>query len=248
MLVQSNPVSRLVSIIESAGSISPNARLKEVWAKTLGCEPSDTAEVLRLMGELILLAGKAKKAVLDIENIDVNLYVAPFKGVEALLSNMNFDKRWHEVATLVDPQTLMALKFAADLLKREGVGSFELSDTQVDELMTKLDEILDRVLKSSLPTKLKQLFARNLEQLRQTLISLKISGVEGVEQEIDRALGSAFRHTAELKEIASQSEENAAVIKDYFGVLSNINETITFGQNLAMIAAPVTPLLVAIFS
>lgn len=248
MLVQTNPVSRLVSILESAGSLSPHARLRQVWAESLGCEPSDTPELLRLYGELIQLAGSAKKAVQDIDNIDVNLYVTPFSGVEALLSNINFEKPWHEVSALVDSKTLMALRFAADLLKREGVGSTQLSDTQLEELMTKLDEILGRVLESSLPTKLMQLFANNLEQLRRALISLKISGVEGVEHEIDRALGSAFRHTAELKEAANQSEENAAVIRDYFSVMSNINEVITLAQNLAMIAAPATPLLAAIFS
>lgn len=248
MLVQSNPVSRLVSILEAASAFHINTPMRTVWAKTLGCEPNDTGEILRLVGELIKLAGQAKQAVLDVENVDQSLYVAPFRNVENLLSTMNFDKRWHEVSKLVEPPILMALRFAADLLKREGVASFQLSDSQVEELMSKLDAILERILATDLPPKLKLLFARNLEQLRQALICLKISGVEGVEQELDRAIGSAFRHTAELKEIASQSEEKAAVLRDYFGVMSNINETITFGQNLATIAAPVTPLLLAIFS
>lgn len=247
--MQNNPVGRLVSILENAHSGSnPNARMRDVWARVLGCEPKDTAEILRLVGELIRLASQAKMAVLALDNIDESLYLPPFNGVESLLSTMNFDKRWHEVASFVDAQTIMALKFAADLLKREGRNSIQLSDAQVADLMSMLDEILARVLASELPQKLKQLFARNLEQLRQALISLRISGVEAVEQEIDRAMGSVFRHTEELREVANENEANASVIKDYFSVLSNINETITFGQNLALLAAPAAPLLAAIFS
>lgn len=243
MLVQTNPVSRLVSLLEKAVPTAGATTVRHVWAKTLGCEPSDTAELLRLVGSLIALTCEAKAAVLAVENIDEQLYIAPFKPVESLLSNMNFDRKWADVAGGLSPQTMIGLKFAADLLKREGVGSIELSDDQVSELISKLAEILQRAMDSELPENLKRLFVRNLEELRRALLCLQISGPEGVEQELDRAVGSILRYSKQMKETASENDGNESIIKDYFALMGNINEAVAFAQNAPWLAAAVTPYL-----
>jgi len=77
-----------------------------------------------------------------------------------------------------------------------------------------------------------------LEQLRRALLGFRISGAEGIEQEIDRALGSLLRHKQEVQDAAEGNDESAAVVKDYFGLVAKFNEAVTFGQNLMLLAAP----------
>ena len=243
MLVQNNPVSRLVAVLEKARPIAGATSLRNVWATTFGCEPSDTAELLRLVGSLIALAAEAKAAVQAVDNIDEQLYLAPFKPVENVLSNMNFERKWADVSLELSPQTMVGLKFAADLLKREGISAVEISDDRVNELISTLAEVLERAMDSELPDNLKRLFVRNLEELRRALLCLQISGPDGVEQEIDRAMGSILRYSQQLKDIASENGENESIIRDDFALMGNINEMVSFAQNAPWLAAAVTPYL-----
>jgi len=138
---------------------------------------------------------------------------------------------------------MVGLKFAADLLKREGISAVEISDDRVNELISTLAEVLERAMDSELPDNLKRLFVRNLEELRRALLCLQISGPDGVEQEIDRAMGSILRYSQQLKDIASENGENESIIRDYFALMGNINEMVSFAQNAPWLAAAVTPYL-----
>lgn len=243
MIVQNNPVSRLVSVLEKASANPPASTLRQVWAKALGCEPKENAELLRLFGSLIALTGAAKAAVLDVEDINEQLYLSPFKAVENLLSNMNFDRRWSDVSGVLSPQTMIALKFAADLLKREGSAGVDLEDDKIKGLIETLDEVLQRVLDSELPANLKRLFMRNLEELRRSLLCIQISGPEGIEEEIERSLGSILRHSEQVKEAVRVNEDNVRTVSKVFEVIGELNDLVAFAQNTAMLTAPVIPLL-----
>lgn len=242
MEVQNNPAGRLHDILTAATKANTNSPLRVVWGQALGCGNQDSAELMRLWSELIGLTREAKAAIKNLEDLDETLFLAPFTNIEALLTKVNFDQRWNEVKAYLNPETMLGLRYGADRLKREGGGTTQLNIDQVTTLTGELDTILERVLDSDLPHKLKQLFVRNLEQLRQALLCLRLSGAEGLEQEIDRVLGSLLRHKDDLAE-AAEDGQNKKLIKDLFGLLSNFNETVTSGQNMLMLAGPVIALL-----
>lgn len=238
MEIQNNTVGRLHQVLEAALKGNPNSPLRVVWAQALGCEPDNAAELLRLYSELIRLTHSAKHDLSQLDDLDEQLYLAPFKKVEAMLGKISFDLRWHEVKGHLDATTMLGLKYGADRLKREGGATAHLNNGQVATFISDLEKLLADVLASDLPDKLRLLFVKNLEQLRQALIGLRLSGAEGIEQEIDRALGSLFRHGPELTAAAEANPDNSKIITDYFGLISKFNDAVTFGQNLIVIGGP----------
>ncbi|MNJ57615.1 hypothetical protein D3C77_532110 [compost metagenome] len=111
-----------------------------------------------------------------------------------------------------------------------------MSTEQAVDFIEKLDTLLRDCLNSNLPETLQKLFQSNLESLRRALISYKISGIQGIEDEVDRVVGAMTRHSSEIRD---QTEETSkGFMNSFFELVGNINESIQLAETAAKLSGP----------
>ena len=234
--VRNNPAGRLYDLIYAARQQPPSNTIRAVWAEVFGINPMDTILLLRSLADLIDLAAETKNALSRLPDVDVDLYLQPFASIEQLLSMMNIDRQWTEGINLIDKATLQGLQFGADKLSRVS-GFTEIEQSDLDQLRESVEQLLNEILAAKLPEALTQLFVRNLETLRQALLGYRLRGVQGLEQEMERALGSMVMHYDQVKACKEGSAEQKTW-KSYAELLTRFNALVTAAKNIKELGVP----------
>lgn len=235
MEIKNNPVGRLHDILREAYSFKNTEVTQNVWQAVLDAPVDDLGGLLKLLSDLILLKGQAKQAVIDGIEGDQTLYLAPFNKIDQLFARIDLSGGWNNSKQYLDEATLNALAFGNHVLEGKH-GKCKLSSKQTVDFIEKLDQLLRDCLNSNLPETLKKLFHKNLESLRQALISYKISGTHGLEDEVDRLIGAMSRHSAEI--LDQVDEPSKGFMKSVFELVGNINESIQLVETAVKLSGP----------
>lgn len=191
--------------------------------------------LLRQIADLIHLQEQAKQALKEGVDGDPSIYLAPFEKLDQVFAKVDLSVRWQNSKQHLDEATLSALAFGNHVLEAKH-GKCSLSHEQTIDFIEKLDQLLWDCLNSPLPEPLKKLFHKNLESLRQALISYKISGVQGLEDEVDRLVGAMSRHSAEIRD--QEDDKSKGFMKSVFEVIASINESIQLAETAAKLSGP----------
>ncbi|HHK0132655.1 TPA: hypothetical protein ACQQHK_003814 [Pseudomonas aeruginosa] len=235
MEAKGNAAEWLLKILEGMKRTPPKTPLSVAWANTLGCQ--NPRELFRYLADVIHLADEARREVSALPDLNQELFLAPFTNIDNLLGRTSLTQHWGDYIALLDDATLLGLRFAAERVSREGKPAAYLAEEVAAELVSELNQMLEQVVASELPDELKHLFCRNLEELRHALLAFRISGAQGIADEIDRALGSIVRHREVIRSETPSSEES--LVERVFKLLERVNSTISFAQN----TAPLVPAL-----
>lgn len=237
MEVKNNPAGRLYDLLRSAQRQPPKERARIAWAKVFGVEPTDTGLLLDMLADLIGLVSETKISIERLRDVDHDIYLKPFGKLEKFFSHVHLDGHWEQWQKQLDEPTLYGLQFAADRLSR-ATGSSTISEKDIEGIRKELEEFLTSVLESDLPQGLKALFLRNLESIRHALLVYRIRGVEGLEHELERAVGSLMLNQGEMPPAGSESTSRK-YWERFFLVVDRINKAVTLTRGGREIAAPV---------
>jgi|CXWL01.1.fsa_nt_gi hypothetical protein len=209
MEVKNNLAGRLYDILNAAQQQSPHETARKAWVAVFEeIEPDDTGALLKMLADLIDLVHETKNSIQRLQDVDQTLYLRPFVRIESLLSRIDLDAKWEYWRNQIDDATLQGLQFSADKLSR--TSSFtQIPHGDLADLRKDLDELINSVIDSSLSQDVKILLLRNLEELRHVLIAYRISGIEGLQAEIERSLGSVLLHKDQIKASKTESEEHS---------------------------------------
>ena len=235
MDIKNNPVGRLHEILCEANNHQPGERAQSVWAKVLDAPAGDVGALLKLLAGLIDLKDEAKQALMDGVDGDPSIFLAPFTKIDQIFHRIDLSAQWNNSKQYLDIATLNALAFGDHLLERKQA-KLSLTAEQTFDFIEKLDGLLRQCINSNLPAGLKKLFRRNLESLRQALITYKISGAQAVEDEVDRMIGAMSRHSSEITD--QTDEESKGFMKSVFELIGNINESIQLAETAAKLSGP----------
>lgn len=236
METKNNPTGRLLDILVDVRSKPDALPTRKVWASAFDCDPSNTGEILGSLADLIKLVAEAKEATVKFVPGDVTLYLAPFPKIESMLSRVHFETTWQSSRAHLDDNTMSGLAFG-NLALIPFYGKNSLSEDSIAEFIAQLNELLQQCLASDLPPELQKLFMKNLEALRHALMAYRISGARGLEGELDRAVGSLFRHHEEIKSASLDPKAKAYTAK-VFDIISKLNDSVQFVQNSVVLAGP----------
>jgi len=235
MEIKNNPVGRLHDILREARSYKETEITQSVWEAVLGAQDGDIGGLLRMIADVIHLQEQAKKAILEGVEGDPTIYLAPFQKLDQVFAKIDLSVRWSNSRQHLDEATLNALAFGNHVLAAKH-GKCKLDSEQVIEFIEKLDHLLRDCLHSNLPPTLQKFFQKNLESLRQALISYKISGIQGLEDEIDRLIGAMSRHSAEIRDQVDESSKG--FMKSVFEIVANINESVQLAETAVTLSGP----------
>ncbi|ELN6908204.1 hypothetical protein [Vibrio parahaemolyticus] len=223
MRVKSDAAGRLLDILTEAKSKSEKLRTRQVWASVFNIPENDSGSLLLMLAELIRLSDQTKKQLTAIDDIDHQLFLKPFTNVERILSTLNLEAPWQPSKQLLDEVTIYGLNICSDKLSRVNQTT-SLNDDDFDKIKSMLEQLTDEVLNSDLESPLQEIFIRNLEGLRQSLLLYKINGIDGIEQQIQLNIGTLMFNKENIK--ASNVGHSEGVITNYFGLLEFINKTL----------------------
>lgn len=243
MEIKNNPVGRLHDILREACAHKESATTQAVWEAVLDARPGDIGGLLRLIADFIHLQEQAKQALKEGVEGDPSIYLAPFKKIDQVFARIDLSVRWGSLKQHLDESTLSALAFGNHVLAAKH-GQCKLNSEQAGEFIEKLDQLLRDCLSSKLPESLQKLFQKNLESLRQALISYKISGTQGLEDEIDRLIGAMSRHSAEIRD--QVDETSKGLMKSVFEIIAGINESIQLTETAVKLTGPAVVALLPI--
>ncbi|HEK0907441.1 TPA: hypothetical protein SMQ04_002208 [Pseudomonas putida] len=241
MDIKNNPTGRLLQMMSTGKAIPDNVKTRHAWAQIFNCEATDTAALLLNLAKLILLIGEAKEATAQHVQGDPTIWLAPFAPLESMLSKVSFDNSWSNVKQHITDRMISGLEFGSHLLERHYPES-AYDEQELAGLLRGVDSLLEECLSSSLPEVLKKLFAHNLNGLRSSLIAFRISGMQGLQDEIDRIGGAVFRHR-EAVELAKDDPATGAFVDKYFTFIGRINDAVQAAQNTAALGQSIMLLL-----
>ncbi|WP_442109154.1 hypothetical protein [Pseudomonas sp. NUPR-001] len=236
MEIKNNPVGRLYAILREASGHGDGSPTHAVWQTVLGVPNGDTGALLKSIANLIHLQGEAKQALIDGIPGDQTIYLAPFAKIDNLFKKIDLTSRWAQHRQHLDEATLSALAFGDHVLEPQ-FGKTTLNADLVKTFVEQLDKLLLQCIDSDLPVALKRFFKDNLESLRQALLSYKIYGAQGIEDEIDRIWGTMSRHSADISDQVNGSSKG--LMKSIFELIGNVNNSIQITETTLKLAGPV---------
>lgn len=214
---------------------------RKVWSEVFQVEPKNTSELLKMLADLIDLVHDTKESLDRLNNIDHELYKKPFEKIERSLSRLNLDTQWKQSKDELDDSTLFGLEFCADQLGRASIYA-SVQTPNLGDLLDDLDQLTENVSDSDLPQDLKMLLIKNLEAIRRSILAYKIKGLEGIEYEIERGIGSLLLHKDEIFS-SRASTESSDVWSSYFKVLERLHKVVALARETKELVGPTLNLL-----
>ena len=235
MDVKNNPAGRLHDILSAARQQNAHEPARKAWATVFQIEPNDTGTLLKMVADLIDLVRETKASIQRLEGVNQELHLRPFIKIEALLSQLNLDAGWEHWKNQIDETTLYGLQFSADKLSRIS-GFTHIPNDELADIRSKIDDLFNTATDSTLPHDLKLLLLRNLDAIRLAFVAYRVRGIEGLQEEIERSVGSVLLRQEEIK--ASKPEERR-VWQSFFTLVEQLNKLVTLARNSKELAAPV---------
>lgn len=237
MNVQNNPAGRLHDILRLAQEQHPNHSARDAWGKVFEVSPADTGSLLKMLADLINLVHETKKSIGRLDDVNHEIHLRPFAKIETLLSQINLEAPWSHSRSQIDEPMLYGLQFSADRLSR--ISDYtQISSEELAELRTQIEEISTHVSASNtIPLHLKLLLLRNLEAIRYALIAYRIRGIDGLQVEIERSVGSLFIHQAEIETFVAQPEQPKH-FQEFYALVDRLNKVVTLARSTKELAVP----------
>ena len=239
MEVRENSAGRLYDLLSQARSISGNKPVRHIWSELFGFDSNDIEQVFIIVADMINLVQAAKEDVSKLHGVNHELYLKPFGRVEGLLKIVNLDIPWDSIKGTLDEATMYGLQICSDALGRQR-GTLKVDEDRIAEIQKDIEGLSGRVIALDIPGNIKQLIILNLDNIRKAIITYRIKGVDGLQAEIERAIGSIYLHQDEIKNVQEQPNVKD-VIATYFGTLEKINQLIMFAKNITEVALPYIP-------
>jgi hypothetical protein len=239
--IKNNPAGRLLDILSEARLKKETTRVRTVWSEVFEIDDNDTGELLRMIAGVIDLIHDTKSSIDRVSNIDHDLYKRPFLKIERSLSRMNFDSQWKACKDDLDDSTLLGLRFCADQLERASAFT-AASEIDLKEIIEDLAGLSEKVYGSDITDELKLLLIKNLEDVRRAILAYRITGLDGIDYQVERSLGSIILHKGEI--LKSRSDQEAKGVWDsYFRVLDKLHKIVSVARDTKELVGPAIRML-----
>lgn len=228
-----NPAGRLYHLLSEANQKGAGNQFGDAWAKVFGVDTEDQGRVLTLLAQVILEVDRGKEAVQTNPEINQELYLRPFEELEKAFNLINYGKSWKSWSNRLQDDTLTKLAYCANELSRvqpEGT----ISDDDLAELRSQLEEVLDFVLEAEIDDALKQVLVDGLETLRRAILEYKIRGAAGLREALERNYGMLMLHGHEIGKDAEAKKTG----KKIFGFLQRVHSTLEIIWKVRQLTSP----------
>ncbi|MGG0185146.1 hypothetical protein [Bacillus rhizoplanae] len=239
-----NPASKLHILLKEAYDDCKNFRpidtsFKKTWAKVFGIDPNDTSALLTSMNSMLNLFLTTQEYIKGNDRLNNERNLKFLSNIELALSSMNFEGDMSNFKSHINSETLTALSFISDHMSFVyDLHENNVNSEEIINLINEIDVLIENITNSTLPEDVKSLLFKNLDSIRSSLISYKISGVEGMRTALEQTIGSLFMNNEHITPVAQ--DEN---VKGIFNIIDKMNTLLSTGVAAKDLIAPLFSLL-----
>ncbi|WP_367899798.1 hypothetical protein [Bacillus pseudomycoides] len=237
-----NPAHKLHILLDEAYNDcknTSNTSFKKTWSKVFRIAPNDTSALMTSMSSMLNLFLTTKEYVKKNDRLNNNKNLKFLTKIEIALSSMNFEGSMEHFKHHIDNETLTALSYIGESM----YFIYDLHESQINgeeirDLIHEIDNLIENITNSNLPENVKTLLFNNLNSIRTSLITYKISGVEGMQTALEQTIGSLFINNEAITPVAQ--DEN---VKGIFNIIDKMNTLLSTGVAAKDLIGPLFGLL-----
>ncbi|HDR4482487.1 TPA: hypothetical protein QCQ09_004127 [Bacillus cereus] len=242
-----NPANKLHTLLNEAYNqctrtvdfSGPYAPYKETWAKVFGIDPNDRTALLSSMNSTFQLFLTTKESIINHDLLNNERNLKFLSNIENALSSMNFEGSMKQFQTHMDSETLTALSFISDHMNFiYDLHESKIDSEEINELINEIDNLVENITSSNLPEDVKTILFKNLNSIRHSLISYRISGVDGMKAALEQTIGSMFVNNEVIIPVAQ--DEN---VRGVFNIIDKMNTVLSTGVAIKDLLGPIMGLL-----
>ena len=209
-----NPVRRLHNLLTKAfdaGDGQPTAASKLIWAKVFEVSANDNESLISCTDELYGLLRSSLDAVKGLRSVNSEPHLRTLIRIRSLLYSKNFlNDQWNKFSSGLKDQSLMdLLEMTANAIDRESQLA-ELSQDQLNDLLTSTKELLEEVRQSDLDNDIKTFLIIRLDEVCSAIQYYSISGSAGLRHVIEANIGGTL---LKLNGLAPEERKTSALKK-----------------------------------
>ena len=194
---RSNPAGRLFYLLEAAKRVTANTML-EGWRASLEIPGALESLVLSKVGEILDLIYLTEKELSETLGDNSERLMTPVSRVKDCLIASSLSSGWTALTNLITDEALMTVALAAEKLANAGRSEIEIETQELESIQDDLEELLRTVRTSEIDPEFKELLIDELEIIRQSLVSYRISGPTALTRAFDQVAGARLRTNKEF--------------------------------------------------
>lgn len=233
-----NPAFKLHNLLERAyntSSSSGSSEFRSTWATVFEIDPNDNSALLNSINSLLNLFLTTQEYIKQNDRLNNERNLKFIDKIGSALSSLNIDGNMSTFMTNMNRETLTALSFMADHMNfvydlHESIISAE----EISNLVSEIDSLVENITQSNLPEDVKSLLFKNLHAIRSSLISYKISGIDGMKTALEQTIGSLFMNNEVITPIAQDDN-----VKGIFNIIDKVNSILSTGVAAKDLIGPI---------
>lgn len=209
MTIESNPASRLHTLLTALLQGDPKERVLDAWARVLEVSERLDVEVPRRLVLLSDLLDDAEQSIKLNPSLNHKIYLSCFPQVRTVFSPLHIQtSREGMIVPHLTPEVMARLEFCAEALQ-QGWSEVEMTEDDLQEISNDLNALVESVAASSIDVRLRKALLEALEGVRLSISLYRIYGAKGLKKNLQGLFGLVFTERSELKK---EAETNADVI------------------------------------
>ena len=232
-MTQENVASKLHKILSQTKKYPETKQFRDVWSEIFSIPRTDTSEMIKRYASVIDLYKETLKLIEDHPklNNDTNKKFLEYVGLS--LGTLNINTNMGQFHGYLTSEVMTALHFISENISF--VYHLEdslLTEELVNELMSDIKDLIDKITFSDLPIEVKKLLVQNLNVINNSLHSYFITGIDGVTESLGQAIGTLFINRQAITPEIIEDDNVTGVFK-FMGRLNEIISTISGAKELA---------------
>jgi hypothetical protein len=234
-MLQENPAAKLHTLLDSAKK-KGNQNFRFTWANVFDIEQNDTSALLEKYNSLLNLYFSTKKIITENERLNNEKNIKYINLIGQALGLINFNNNTSQFISILTPEVMTALYYLSENISFiYDLPDSLISDDQLKEILEEVEELIFNITDSNLPPDVKQILVNNLYNIKESLHSYFITGIDGVRESLERSIGSTVMNN----QVIAPEVENENV-KGFFNVMLKINEIVSTLNGAKELIAPLT--------
>ncbi|MCP1304328.1 hypothetical protein BIS09_10815 [Halomonas sp. R1t8] len=232
-----SPISRLLSIIELAGSKNRNLSVRELWSDVLGFDKNDAFQAFEYSLSLYKLIENVEYTLSivshDNESI-LGLYSQAFEKLKKIPPLIPYGSEWRNYESLVSKDVVTSLEFGKAYYEASSSNiESKIGDQYLDDLIEKVEILWGEVFNGDLPAGLRFKLLDDIVALKKSISKYELFGIDEVESAVSSLGGRVGLHAFELDKLQNAAFFNSLndVFDSFVSAAKAANESFAMIEN-----------------
>jgi len=189
-----NPAQRLHDLLSAAPTKGADqVKAISVFSKILHVPEDEGPLLLASISKMLSLPDNIRLAIQSIEGVDLELYLDWYEQAKNGVNEINLRGNWRSFMIYFPEGSMKSIEFCSNLLATH-LPEKLVESGKIDELIVKIDELLDNPHESALRSEDWFFIHHHLLAIKDSLQGYRISGLAGIEDSYAQTIGALATH------------------------------------------------------